>query len=39
MDVGKAVLCSQGSYCEVRMDHVAVPLHIMLAIKKGEDVV
>ena len=27
------------AYCEVRMDHVAGPLHILLAVKRGEDLV
>ena len=37
MGVGKAVLCSQGpsSICEVRMIHVAGPLHILLVEMRG----
>ena len=37
MGVGKAVLCSHGpqAWCEVRMDHIAGPLHILLAEKEG----
>ena len=35
MGAGKATLCSRPLKCELRIDHVARPLHIMLAEKRG----
>ena len=41
MGVGKAVLLvtSPQAKCEVRMDHVAGPLHVLLPERRGEGLI